>query len=796
MHFASMSLGILDFLIEWLSSFLIWIIGWVMDLIMVLFSHLFYMVASHLLEICDICQMIFKKLCGMGTFWYNHGGINDGAGFNAGATLGKEYKFVDPLVTLFTNKTVGQVLLTLSLVSIVMVMVAAIIKIIQSEFSTEGSKNSKAGIFGQALKCLVLFFAVPICCIGGVIASNALLRTIDQATSLAAEGSTIGSQILVSAAAQQNIVRQGGNLSADDWKNIGVSSQPTITDSNREQYALVIDTAFRSNKVFSPDSFWGYQAVATVEKYYDVVGMNFVTLIGGALLAAYTMLMASFGMVIRLFKATILYMISPPMIALMPLDGGSAFKSWRKDFLGQILAAYGTVVSLNLLFILLPIVNNINLFGNSDFPGVDGAGADGHIASVFNSFCHLIFTLTALFTLKDVSGMISSMIGADDAAKSGSAVASKVGGTAMAIAGGVGGVAAKGLGAIAGGIAKANPNSKVGKAFGAIGNTLGKAGTKGTQKLKGTLGKMYNDTFGSVTGTSMSTETDPEKALAAKEEKKKKREERIKSGTAGIMDWAGHGVDNYLDPEKAKGATGFWGGVRKAASATNTALDTYSQGGTNLIKEVGEARMKKEADDEAQLEVKNATIKQDGAINDTSVTHSSGAVGFEAQMLKVGEMIAAGNGLAAIDQMDSMIDVLSSIADKSETQKDLLLKLTTLREDVKNAGDDSSKVIAIDSKTDADGKQFLQVVGELAKGVATESTETVSIASSVNLDINAISQLTDKTAIAAEIARQAAAIKTSEGLSLPQPEIEKIVTRLVKAQKAQLEQMQAENGKK
>ena len=65
MHFASMSLGILDFLIEWLSMFLIWLIGWVMDLIMVLFSHLFYLVASHLLEICDISQMIFKKLCGI-----------------------------------------------------------------------------------------------------------------------------------------------------------------------------------------------------------------------------------------------------------------------------------------------------------------------------------------------------------------------------------------------------------------------------------------------------------------------------------------------------------------------------------------------------------------------------------------------------------------------------------------------------------------------------------------------------------------------------------------------------------
>ena len=789
MHFASMSLGILDFLIEWLSSFLIWIIGWVMDLIMVLFSHLFYLVASHLLEICDICQMIFKKLCGMGTFWYNHGGVNDGAGFNAGATLGKEYKFVDPLVTLFTNKTVGQVLLTLSLVSIVMVIVAAIIKIIQSEFSTEGSKNSKAGIFGQALKCLVLFFAVPICCVGGVIASNALLRTIDQATSLAAEGSTMGSQILVSAAAQQNIVRQGGNLSAEDWQNLGLSSQPTITDSNREQYALVIDTAFRSNsvKVFSANSFWGYQDVATVEKYYDVVGMNFVTLIGGALLAAYTMLMASFGMVMRLFKATILYMISPPMIALMPLDGGSALKSWRKDFLGQILAAYGTVVSLNLLFILLPVVNNINLFGNSDFPGVDGAGADGHIASVFNSFCHLIFTLTALFTLKDVSGMISSMIGADDAAKSGSAVAAKVGGTAMAIAGGVGGVAAKGLGAIAGGIAKKNPNSKVGKAFGAIGNSLGKVGTKGTQKLKGTLGKMYNDTFGAVTGTSMSTETDPEKALAAKEEKKKKREERIKSGTAGIMDWAGHGVDNLTDPEKAKKATGAEGFFRKAISGTNTVLDTYSQGGTNLIREVGENAMKTEAHKEARTKVEEQITAENAALNVKNGT-------VDAQIGNILTALGAGNVFEGQQGIEQLLNALNSIADKTETQKDLILKLTTMKEGIAGANGNVGKIKAMVKSGGAD-TAFAADMRAAGATAATESTEIHKIATSTTFNVQAIAEMTDKADIAAEIARQAHALSTAGGgtVTLPQPEIEKIITRLVKAQKTQLEQLQSEN---
>ena len=158
--------------------------------------------------------------------------------------------------------------------------------------------------------------------------------------------------------------------------------------------------------------------------------------------------MASFGMVMRLFKGVVLFMISPPMVALMPLDGGSAFKQWRTGFVKQILAAYGTIVSLNLLFIILPVVNNINLFAREDL----GAGGGMSLAAL-NGFCHVLFTLTGLFMLKDVSGLISNMIGAEDAAASGASVAGKVVGTAAKIgtvAGGVGGLAMKGLGGIAG----------------------------------------------------------------------------------------------------------------------------------------------------------------------------------------------------------------------------------------------------------------------------------------------------------------------------------------------------------
>ena len=61
MQFASMSLGIFDFLIEWLTNFLIWIIGFFIDLLMALFAELFYSIGAMLLNIVDFIQLMFRK---------------------------------------------------------------------------------------------------------------------------------------------------------------------------------------------------------------------------------------------------------------------------------------------------------------------------------------------------------------------------------------------------------------------------------------------------------------------------------------------------------------------------------------------------------------------------------------------------------------------------------------------------------------------------------------------------------------------------------------------------------------
>ena len=139
MQFASMSLGIFDFLIEWLTKFLIWIVQFALELVGQLISLILYGICVDFLKIVDFIQQMFYTLCGLGSYWVN----------------GVEMKETDPLISIITDKSVLQVLLALTLVAVAMVIVATIIQVLRTEFSTEGSKNTKGQVFGQAIKAVI-----------------------------------------------------------------------------------------------------------------------------------------------------------------------------------------------------------------------------------------------------------------------------------------------------------------------------------------------------------------------------------------------------------------------------------------------------------------------------------------------------------------------------------------------------------------------------------------------------------------------------------------------------------------
>ena len=419
--------------------------------------------------------------------------------------------------------------------------------------------------------------------------------------------------------------------------------------------------------------------------------------------------------------------------------------------------------------------------------------------------------------LKDISSLISSMIGADDASAQGAGMAGKVVGTAakigMVAAGGAG-LAMKGAGALAGAAShlSKNPNSGWAKATSAIGRQFGGIGNSMTQRAKGTAGAALNKVMETATGGaskeifSFDTEKDYAKAAKARKDKKDAKQERIKNGEATLGDYGVGGTVGGL----LGGAGGVIGGIVNAAKAArgskkeaftstvskyaskgskvgdtvSSAINVLDSDGQYLATETSKKGLKRSTEEVAGKATKGTIESFYGQINDASITamHSDGSTrqGFEARMLKVGQMLHDGNGLGASDQISAMLAVLNSIADKTEDQKDLMQKLTTLQQQINNAGGDHDKLRDI---TDGKGHDTFKAIGQQAEKVTKEAETTLSITS--HMDINANSDINS------QLEKMAKDIAAATGGNL-----EKIKLQILNEQKKQLEKLKEEKGGK
>jgi hypothetical protein len=150
----------------------------------------------------------------------------------------------------------------------------------------------------------------------------------------------------------------------------------------------------------------------------------------------------------RIFNMLLLYLMSPLILAVSPLDDGAKFKQWTTAFIVQSFSVFGTVISMRVLLLFMPIVTdpNLVLFANPV------ANILAKLVIVLGGFevsekaTNLITGILAdnagwqSITAGDMSGTAKSAVGI------GTSLAKTVGGGALKTAGGVG-LSALGFGA-------------------------------------------------------------------------------------------------------------------------------------------------------------------------------------------------------------------------------------------------------------------------------------------------------------------------------------------------------------
>lgn len=106
------------------------------------------------------------------------------------------------------------------------------------------------------------------------------------------------------------------------------------------------------------------------------------------------MLVAAINLAKRVYEIILLYITMPISMATISLDDGARFKVWRETFITKIVIAYGTVFSVNVFVLLLPIITKMRIpsmgnFGNAIFVIVLIIGGALLIPSGQNLFARL-----------------------------------------------------------------------------------------------------------------------------------------------------------------------------------------------------------------------------------------------------------------------------------------------------------------------------------------------------------------------------------------------------------------------
>lgn len=336
-------------------------------------SALFYEISKFLLALIDFVEVLFRAL----------------AGLPSTATAGHEItmsidgKSGDLLIQMLTSSEVMQAFYATAIVGMFLLIITTIFQMIKVEYTTEGAQNSKTGIIGKSLKSLCNMMIIPILCILGVFIGNQVLDLIDTATG-GGEGSKISGTLWV-AAASTALVNEDSFIEAADEKTI-----LEFQDSNSGGLMglginLAIQRGFASifNQELKPlgEVFSGsnseraaiesaymegtksFYNISEVVKNYNPFEVNYLVLIFGACIIIKCLYYTCFGLIDRLYQCVALFIVMPMVVGMSPVK--DSLGSWRSKFMSKALSAYGTVISLNLFFIIVKILLNIKIdFGS------------------------------------------------------------------------------------------------------------------------------------------------------------------------------------------------------------------------------------------------------------------------------------------------------------------------------------------------------------------------------------------------------------------------------------------------
>lgn len=152
---------------------------------------------------------------------------------------------------------------------------------------------------------------------------------------------------------------------------------------------------------------------------YDIKHINILVMLLGTVIFLTVLTKAIWGLISRLFKMVVLFIISPPIIASVTINDDK-FGYWREETVSSILSVFGYVVAINLFFIIIPITNGIEVFTADSVARLQTTWMfkNSSVAGL-NGIAQTIFLFVGFLLIESAPRIISGIIGGDEVLKMG-----------------------------------------------------------------------------------------------------------------------------------------------------------------------------------------------------------------------------------------------------------------------------------------------------------------------------------------------------------------------------------------
>lgn len=418
------------------------------DLILSLVGTLLYPLFALFFVVMDALQDLFRVFAGVEPV-----GLTGLGGDQTKVTAGNSGLADDTGIVYFflNNALVKNLFMSILILALFLLIIFTVMAFLKNAYAAKQKPWQE--IVGSALKGLGNFIFIPVCCLLGVWLGNILLNAIDGATS--SGGSMVMSRkVFICAAYNANKIRQHHDDfasldTADEQYNKviaildkaeGTSTWNKETFKNGikkgqdyEYYAALVDEIYANSGGGDIHIYaqWG------VNDGYDLWAINYLVLIVVGIFMMNVLISLTYGMIKRMFMLLMLYVVSPALCAMYPLDDGNAVGSWKKSFLSNTISAYGAVAAMNIFMSLLPLVDKISITNWS---------AQAHSSSI-DIIVQILVMVSGLYVAKEFIGTLSGWIGADNALSAGEGLRKQTQGAIGKTVGGAVGVFAKAAGA-------------------------------------------------------------------------------------------------------------------------------------------------------------------------------------------------------------------------------------------------------------------------------------------------------------------------------------------------------------